>query len=122
MSAEQELHEAREALARAVNDHDLESIRSFIHPTYVGKDKTGNSIGYQDIMRLVERLLARGSDFREEVEIEDLAVSGDRARVTVRRTHEVTGWLWFKHRGTARAVETWWKVDGRWQVVEEQEL
>ena len=122
MNAEQELRQQREALAQAVNSHDLESVRSFIHPSYVGKSKSGYSSGYQDIIRLAERLLARGSDFEEAVEIEDLAVSGDRARLTVRRTHAVTGWLWIKYRGTTRAVETWWKVDGRWQVVEEQEL
>jgi hypothetical protein len=122
MSAEQELRQQREALARAVNSHDLESVRSFIHPSYVGKSKGGYSSGYQDIIRLAERMLAPGSDFQEAVEMEDVTVSGDRARVTVRRSHEMTGWLWIKHRGTARAVETWWKVDGRWQLVEEQEL
>ena len=30
--------------------------------------------------------------------------------------------MWIKHRGTSQAVETWWKVDGGWQLVEEQEL
>ena len=122
MSAEQDLRRQREALAQAVNSHDLGSMKNFIHPSYVGKSKSGHTAGYQDILGLAERLLGAGSDFQETVEIEDLTVSGDRARLTVRRTQEVTRWLWIKHRGTSRAVETWWNVDGRWQLVEEQEL
>src|SRR5438874_1641599 len=103
MSAEQELRRQREALAQAVNSHDLESVRSFVHPSYVGKSKGGHTGGYQDIMGLAERLLGPGSDFQEAVEIEDLTVSGDRARLTVRRTHEMTRWLWIKHQGASRA-------------------
>jgi hypothetical protein len=122
MSAEQELRRQREALAEAVNRHDLEAVRGFIHPSYVGRSKSGHTGGYQDMVGLAERLLRPGSAFREAVEIEDLAVSGDRARLTVRRTHEMTRWLWVKHRGTSRAVETWWDVEGRWRLVEEQEL
>ena len=122
MSAEQELRRQREALAEGVNRHDLESVKGFIHPSYVGRSKSGHTGGFQDVLGLVERLLGPGSDFREEVEIEDLTVSGDRARVTVRRTHEMTRWLWIKHRGVSRAVETWWNVDRRGQLVEEQEL
>jgi hypothetical protein len=76
----------------------------------VGKSKSGHTNGYQDILRLAERLLGPGSDFEETVEIEDLALSGDRARLTVRRTHAMTGWLGSKQRGMNRAVETWWKV------------
>jgi hypothetical protein len=34
----------------------------------------------------------------------------------------MTGWLWIKHQGTTQAVETWRNVDGRWQLIEEQEL
>ncbi|MCL6546734.1 MAG: nuclear transport factor 2 family protein [Bryobacteraceae bacterium] len=122
MSAEQEVRRQREALAEAVNRHDVEAVKTFVHPSYVGRTQAGGSCGYEDIIGLAERLLAPDSDFEEAVEVEDVAVSGDRARLTVRRSHVRTGWLWLKHRGTARAVETWWKVDGRWQLVEEQEL
>ncbi len=122
MGTEQEVRRQRAALAEAVNRHDLEAVKTFVHPSYVGRTQAGHTSGYQDVIGLAERLLAPGSDFEEAVEIEDVAVSGDRARLTVRRSHVMTGWLWVRHRGTARAVETWWKVDGRWQLVEEQEL
>jgi hypothetical protein len=122
MGADQELRTQREALAQAVNRHDIEAVKAFIHPSYVGQSKRGRSVGYEDMMRLAEQLLAPGGDFEEEVEIEDITVTGDKARITVRRTHAVTAWLWIKSRATTRAVETWWQVDGRWQLVEEQEL
>ena len=122
MSTEQELRQQRQALATAVNRHDLEAVKTFVHPSYVGRTKTGITSGYQDIIGLAQRLLAPGSDFEETVEIEDIVVSSDRARLTVRRSHVMTGWLWIKHRGTSQAVETWSNVDGRWQLIEEQEL
>jgi hypothetical protein len=122
MSAEQEVRRQREALAEAVNRHDVEAVKAFVHPSYIGRARSGATCGYQEIVGLAERLLAPGGDFEEAVEVEDVAVAGDRARLTVCRTHARTGWLWIKHRGTTRAVETWWKVDGRWQLVEEQEL
>jgi formylglycine-generating enzyme required for sulfatase activity len=112
----------REALALAVNNHDLESIKSFIHSSYVGKGKRGYASGYQEIMALAEWLCAVGSDFQEVVQIENLIVDGDTARLTVRRSCSMTYLLWIKHGGTTRAVETWRKLDGRWQLVEEQEL
>jgi formylglycine-generating enzyme required for sulfatase activity/serine/threonine protein kinase len=121
-SAEQEVRRQREALALAVNRHDLESIKRFIHPSYVGKCKNGYTSGYQEIIGLTERLCAVGSDFQEVVQIENLIVDGDTARLTVRRSFSMTYLQCIKHRGVIRAVETWRKLDGRWQVVEEQEL
>ena len=93
MSAEQEVRRQREALAEAVNRHDREAVKAFVHPSYVGRTKAGATSGYQDIIGLAERLLAPGSDFAEAVEVEAVAVSGDRARVTVRRSHVMTAWL-----------------------------
>src|SRR5207247_10552780 len=100
MSAEQEVRRQREALAEAVNRHDVEAVKTFVHPSYVGRTKTGGTGGYQDIIGLSERLLAPGSDFEEAVEVEDVAVSGDRAGLTVRRSHAMTGWRGIEHRGS----------------------
>lgn len=122
MNAEQEVRQQREALAEAVNRHDLEAIKSFLDPSYVGRSKSGQTVGYQEMIQLVEPLLAPGSDFAETVEIEDLTIHGDEARLSVRRSHTVTRWLWIKHRGTSQAVETWRQRNGRWRLVEEQEL
>jgi hypothetical protein len=121
MSVDQDVRRQRAALAEAVNRHDVEAVKRFVHPSYVGRTKAGVSSGYQDLIGLVERLLAPGRDFEEVVEVEDVVVSGDRAQLAVRRNHVMTGWLRIKHRVTTQAVETWWNVDGRWQLVEEQE-
>jgi hypothetical protein len=107
MSDQQALRQRREALAQAVNSHELEAVRTFIHPSYIGKGPRGVPRGYDDIMRQAELLFAPGSDFEETVEIEDITVSGDKARITVCRSQQMTGWLLvIKSRSTTRAVET----------------
>jgi formylglycine-generating enzyme required for sulfatase activity/serine/threonine protein kinase len=121
-TAEQEVRQQRQALALAVNDHDLESIKRFVHPSYIGKGKNGYASGYQEMIGLAERLCEANSDFQEVVQIESLIVDGDMARLTVRRSCSMTYLQWIKHRATMRAVETWRKFDGRWQLIEEQEL
>ena len=122
MNDQQELRQRREALAEAVNAHKLESVKSFVDPSYVGKTKLGISSSYQDIMRMVERLFAPGSDFQETVEIEDISVSREEAHITVCRSSEMSGWLLIKQRSKSRAIETWKKVDGVWRLFEEQAL
>ncbi len=86
MSDQQELRQRREALVQAVNRHDLEAVRSFIHPTYVGKTKQGFSVGYKEMVPIVEQLFAPGKDYQETVEIEEIDVSGDCAKLVTRRT------------------------------------
>jgi hypothetical protein len=122
MRPEDEVRQRREALALAVNQHDLEAVRSFLHPSFVARAKGGQTADHDEMVRLAERLLAPGGDYEVQVEIQGIAVSGGTARVTVARSHATTGWLRIKHRGLTRAVETWSRVDGRWLLVEEQEL
>ncbi len=85
MSDQHALRQRREALAQAVNSHDLEAVLSFIHPSFVGKTKRGYSVGYQDMVRMAEPLFAPGKDYQETVEIEEIEVSGDSAKLVVRR-------------------------------------
>ncbi len=175
MSDQHELQQRREALAEAVNRHDLHAVRSFIHPLYVGKTKSGFTAGYHDMVRMVEQLFAQGKDYQEAVEIEEIEVTGDSAKLVSRRTErgrlydpkqvglfnvlglmflimaiismsrsgewdfqKVFGVVGFavasvalfgaalfmrrsRHR-TVRYQETWRTTDGRWLLVEEQEL
>jgi ketosteroid isomerase-like protein len=86
MSDQQELRQRREALVQAVNRHDLEAVRSFIHPTFVGKTKQGFSVGHKEVVPMMEQLLAPGKDYQETVEIEQIEVSGDSAKLVTRRT------------------------------------
>ena len=85
MSDQQQLRQRREALAQAVDSHDLEAVLAFIHPSFVGKTKRGSSVGYQDMISMVEQLFAPGKDYQETVEIEESELSGDSAKLVVRR-------------------------------------
>src|SRR5260370_27781316 len=70
----------------------------------------------------MEGLCGVERDLQEVVQIENLIVDGDTARLTMRSNFSMTYLHCIKHRGTIRAVETWRKLDGRWQLVEEQVL
>jgi WD40 repeat protein len=114
MTDQQELRQRREALAQAVNSHDLEAVLSFIHPTFVGKTKGVSTIaGYQEVVRMLEQLLAPGTDYQETVAIEDIEVSGDSARLVVRRVARGRSCS-----EESRTQETWRLIDGRWLLVE----
>jgi len=85
MSDQQQLRQQREALLQAVNRHDLEVVRSFIHPSFDGKSKSGSTFAdYPDTIRGLERLLA-WTNYQETVAIENIEVSGDRAKLVLRR-------------------------------------
>jgi hypothetical protein len=86
MSDQQELRQRREALAQAVNRHDLEAVRAFIHPTFVGKTKQGFSVGYKEMVPMMEQLFAPEKDYQETVVIEQIEASGDSAKLVTRRT------------------------------------
>jgi hypothetical protein len=86
MSDQQELRQRREALAQAVNRHELEAVLSFIHPTFFSKTKHGFSVSYKEMVPMVEQLFAVGKDYQETVELEEIEVSGDSAKLVSRRT------------------------------------
>lgn len=94
MTHEELLREQRQALNAAINKRDLETMKSVVHPSYVGKGKLGASMDYPAMMRLVESL---PKDFVSAVEVESIEVSGDNAKLVVRRTegrpgHAITHW------------------------------
>ncbi|MCH7726754.1 MAG: hypothetical protein IH991_09780 [Planctomycetes bacterium] len=173
MSDQQQLREQREALLQAVNRHELEAVRSFIDPSFAGKSKSGSTlVGYEDTVRMLEQLFAPGTNYDEMVEIENIEVSGDSAKLVLRRVARakspntqafgilmvvvlvnavsmlvsflqgrlalwegVVGFLVFvamiwvafyvRRRSVyeeSRAQETWRLIDGRWLLVEEQQL
>ena len=85
MSDHQELGQRREALAQAVNSHDLEAALSFIDPSFVAMTKRGVSVGYKDMVSMVEQMFAAEKDYQETVEIEQIEATGDSAKLVVRR-------------------------------------
>ena len=174
MTQEEQLRVQRQALNAALNSRDLATATSFLHPDFVARGKYGASMDYQALVQHMQKL---PKDFVSQVEVEAVDVSGDNAKLVVRRTDRrlvdpgetnwgdvawgiglgVIGWvalgrlvadLWsvntassvamfiawfglgvflgFRARRSSqrqvRAQETWRSIDGRWLVVQEQEL
>ena len=175
MTQEEQLRAQRQALNAALNSRDQATATSFLHPDFVAKGKSGASMDYEALVQHMQNL---PKHIVSMVEVEAVDVSGDSAKLVVRRTERrlvdpdaiaywpdviwgiavgVTGWgalgrlltdpwsvnaaysvvlfifmiglglfLGFQGRRSSqrqvRAQETWRNIDGRWLVVEEQEL
>jgi hypothetical protein len=175
MTQEEQLRAQRQALNAALNSRDPATATSFLHPDFVAKGKSGASM---DFKALVQHMQQVPRHIVSLVEVEAVDVSGDSAKLMVRRTERqlvdpdaiaywpdviwgivvgVTGWvalsrllaepwsvntasvvvlfvamvglglyLGFQGRrrsqSQVRAQETWRNIDGRWLVVEEQEI
>ena len=100
MTHDEELREQRQALNAAINKRDLETMRSFIHTSYVFKGKDGSSIDYEAMMQSVAQMLNSLKDFDSQVVVEDVDVSGDSAKLVVRRTE--------RGQGQARGPKNFW--------------
>jgi hypothetical protein len=86
MTQAQQLREQRQALNAAINNHDLESAASFLHPDFVAKGTDGHFYDRQAAVRQLEYFLKPSTNFHSEIEVEDVEVSGDSAKLRVRRT------------------------------------
>ena len=89
MSDQQELRQRREALAQAVNRHDLPGVLDCMHPSFATKPSWGFAVGYKDVVKGLEQLFAPGNDYKETVEIETIEVSGESAIVVTRRGEQM---------------------------------
>ena len=85
MNPEEQLREQRQALNKAINNHDLEAVESFMHPDFVAKGAGGHSLDRQAALKLIEQLLQPALNFHSEVEVESVEVSDDIAKLRVRR-------------------------------------
>ncbi len=103
MTHDEELREQRQALNAAINKRDLETMRSFIHTSFVAKGKDGSSIDYEAMMQGAAQMLNSLKDFDSQVVVEDVDVSGDSAKLVVRRTE----------RGRAHVPKNFWVFLGR---------
>jgi len=123
MEREQELRKQREALLNAVNAHDLDAIRTLVDPSYEGKDDAGTVvIKHEKAIDYAAGLFRKHPEYREALEIEDLEIAGDVARLTTRRIERYTGLFGSARTRDARQVETWLEREGRWVLAEERVL
>jgi hypothetical protein len=115
--------QTREALLEAVNVHDIDAVKSFIHPDYVAKNELGMVRGgYEGLMDHVTHLLEKHPDYRETLEVEDADEAGETAQFITRRTESHKGLFGLVRSRVVRRMETWKHLDGRWMMVEERSL
>lgn len=86
MSDESELRRQREALNTALINHDLEASTSYLHPDFVAQGTDGHSYNRQEAVRQLEQFLKPSMNFQSQIEVEHVEVSGDTAKLRVRRT------------------------------------
>jgi hypothetical protein len=175
MTPEEQLRAQRQALNAALNSRDLPTATSFLHPDFIAQGKCGPSMDSQTLLQHMQKVPRHIVSL---LEVETVEVSGDRARLVVRRAERqlvdpdaiaywpdaiwgitvgATGWIALERlladpwsvntafsvgffifmvgiglflgfqgrrlsRREVRAQETWRRIDGRWLVIEVQEL
>ena len=86
MTHESELRQQREALNAALNNHDLEASTSYLHPDFVVQGPDGQSCNRQMAVQQLEQMLKPSFNLQSHIEVEHVEVSGDSAKLRVRRT------------------------------------
>ena len=89
MTQEEQLHQQRQALNAALNNHDLEMATSFLHPDFVAKGTDGHSYNRQEAVRQLEQFLKPSMNFHSQIEMENVEVSGNGAKLRVCRTERL---------------------------------
>lgn len=123
MEQEYEIRKQREALLAAVNAHDLDAMRDLVDPSYQGKNEAGAVvINHDTALNYAAGLFRKHPEYREALEIEEVQINGDTARLTTRRIERYTGLFGTARTRDARQIETWRERDGRWVLAEERVL
>lgn len=86
MTQEEQLREQHQALNAALNSHDLEKSTSFLHPDFVAQGTDGHSYNRQAAVQQLVQYLKPSFNFQSRIEVEHVEVSGDSAKLRVRRT------------------------------------
>ncbi len=85
MTPEEDLREQRQALNAAINNRDLETIKSYLDSTFVAKMGPGCSFDKQAMLCQMEQQFKQFKDFDSQLVVEDVQVSGDSAKLAVQR-------------------------------------
>jgi hypothetical protein len=107
----------------AFNAHDLDAIGALVDPSYEAKNESGTVVLKRDkAIDYAAGLFRKHPEYRELVEIEDVEIAGDTARLTTRRIERYTGLFGMARSRDARQVETWLQREGHWRLAEERVL
>ena len=112
----------REAMARAVNAHDVKAIKAFFDPSFTSKTRSGQTITYEQVMQALDQIFQSAKDFQESDKIEKIEVDGDAGKITLTETATFTDPNGKKQSETERQRETWMKKNGRWLLTGEEQL
>ncbi len=106
-----------------MNAHDLARIKDVVDPSYEARTATGVvALDHSKVLDAATWLFEKHPDYRESLEIDDVSVVEDTARLTTTRTEEFKGLFGMPRRHRARQVETWRNKDGPRLIVSEQEV
>lgn len=112
--------ERRNALAEALSAHDLERVRSFLHPSYVVRGADG--VVVLDYPGFVDRLatfFSQHPEYRQSVQVEESRTEEDSAMLVTRHVEVLRTWR-RQHEIPSRWNETWRKVGDQWLLLEER--
>ena len=118
----QAVRERRLGLLKAVNSHNVRAVQAYVHPSFVGMARDGQTVSYAQTIQAVREVLKHLPDFRERLTIERILVKGDRAELTGTSIHTYTESEGVKARVRQRSVQTWMKLRGRWMLVRDRIL
>jgi len=116
------LRARREAMAKAVNAHDVKAIKAFIDTSFTSKTKDGKTITYEQVMQALDQLFQMAKDFQESDKIEKIEVDGDAGKITLTETATFTDPNGKKQSETEREREVWTRKNGRWVLTGEEQL
>ncbi|MFN3650592.1 MAG: nuclear transport factor 2 family protein [Armatimonadota bacterium] len=105
-----------------INKHDGPAVEAFLHPSFVGKDKSGKVLNRDWMMNVYYRAFDRDPSMRVSLKIEKLAIKGDAAQLRTQVTTHYTDANGHPKQLSGRYQETWKKSGGKWLFTRYQEL
>ena len=119
---ERELRDQRAALLKALNAKDWDAVKSVMHPSFKAKAILGLEFSRDFTVGAAKIALMAGTGFRENIQIDEVQIEGDRAELTVTRTDSQKVLGIFPKEDVNRYKEIWEKFDGRWMMLGEEVL
>jgi hypothetical protein len=116
-AAEQELRDRRTALNEAVKARDWKVMESFLHPDFYERGILGIPLSRGLVLFLTKVALRLNSRFREDVQVEEVRIEGDKALLTVTRTDTFKLLGVIPRKDIQRCTELWMNTNGRWLMM-----
>ncbi len=114
--------QTRIALAEALSVHDVDAVRTFLHPDFVVQDEHGEvALDHSEFLQQLTLFFDRNPEYRQSVQFESVEAVAGIASLISRRV-EVLRTLWRSHSIQSRWGETWQKIACNWLLLTEKPL